>query len=147
MAMLAAKAIYKKERRRKMSTKLLVVIMSVGGRVISNFELRCWAACPSQSDRQSHHGLTRLPLVSIDNHSIHPHSPSSYTNSRTRAGQWQGYYDMGFFSRKADDSASATTTITTTLPVSHSAAGDRSMVQVLRSRFVRAFVVLVMGPC
>ena len=38
------------------------------------------------------------------------------------------------------------TTITTTLPVSHSAAGDKSMVQVLRSRFVRAFVVVVMGP-
>lgn len=110
--------------------RFLLAIMAVGGRVISDFEFRCWAARPSQSD-------TRLPLNSIDSNSTHPHPPSSFTNSQTRVGQWQAYYeDMGFFtSRKTDDAAS--TTATTTIPVSHSAAGDRSMVQVIRTRFVR----------
>lgn len=111
----------------------------MGVRGISNTQVRCWVACPSLTASDSEHGLTRLVQFDFDRH-----SSTSGTHPRRRESGVQalGYYEaMGFFSssRRTDSTqaSNASAYVTTTTSTTINSAGDKSVVQTIRSRFVR----------
>lgn len=133
----------------------------MGAHSISSLEVMCWAALPTdRKSRQSHHHhhhhrhqqrLERAVGLDAYGQHTHPSTSSTKTHSKTAAGhRRQNYYDMGFFSttrtkgENTSNYVTTTTTTTTTTTVnaaSESPSGDKSMVQIIRSRFV-SFPVL-----
>ncbi|TFK20002.1 hypothetical protein FA15DRAFT_708478 [Coprinopsis marcescibilis] len=88
----------------------------MGHRVISNLEFRCWAACPSSTLHKYRSSSTSKATLVI---SSQPSPPLPR------------YEDMGFFSTRKPDETNGTGFVT----VATTSHADKSVVQVIRSRF------------